>query len=195
VTEPTFFDSPAALRKWLEKKHATQTELFVGLHKRHTGKGALTWSEMVDQLLCFGWIDGVARRIDNERWMIRVTPRRRGSNWSAVNIKKVAELTRLGLMAPSGLKAFEERPQSNAYSYEQRRQELAGDYLFRLKSSATAWDFFKAQPPGYRATASYWVMSAKREETRQKRLGTLIADSEAGVRIDAITSPGRRQRK
>ena len=184
---PRFFESPASLRKWLKENHASETELFVGFHKRHTGRRSITWAEAVDQALCFGWIDGVRRTLDDDAWMIRLTPRGARSNWSAVNVKRAGELTELGLMTPAGLKAFDDRPASRPYSYEQRRQEFEGPYLRRLRANRVAWDFYQAQPPGYRGVACHWVMSAKKEETRATRLDRLIADSENGVRTGAVT--------
>jgi uncharacterized protein YdeI (YjbR/CyaY-like superfamily) len=184
---PIFFESPSELRRWLDKNHAARTELFVGFYKRRTGKPSITWGEVVDQALCFGWIDGVRRTIDDDVWMIRLTPRGPRSNWSALNVKRAGELTQLGLMTPAGLKAFADRVASKPYSYEQRRRELEGEHLRRLKADRQAWDFFKAQPAGYRGVASHWVMSAKTEETRLKRLETLIADSHNGIRTGAVT--------
>jgi hypothetical protein len=136
---PIFFESPASLRKWLEKNHARQAELFVGFHKRHTGKNSITWAEAVDQALCFGWIDGVRRTLDDDAWMIRLTPRGARSNWSAVNVKRAGELTELGLMTAARLKVFNYRPASKPYSYERGRREFEGLYLRRLKSNGKAW--------------------------------------------------------
>jgi uncharacterized protein YdeI (YjbR/CyaY-like superfamily) len=184
---PIFFESPASLRKWLEKNHARQAELFVGFHKRHTGKNSITWAEAVDQALCFGWIDGVRRTLDDDAWMIRLTPRGARSNWSAVNVKRAGELTELGLMTAAGLKVFNHRPASKPYSYERGRREFEGPYLRRLKGNRKAWEFYQAQPPGYRGVACHWVMSAKKEETRVTRLDRLIDDSEKGVRTGAVT--------
>jgi uncharacterized protein YdeI (YjbR/CyaY-like superfamily) len=184
---PIFFESPAALRKWLEKNHAREIELFVGLHKRHTGKRSITWAEVVDQALCYGWIDGVRRTLDDDAWMIRLTPRGARSNWSTVNVKRAGELAVLGLMTPAGLTAFKDRPASGPYSYEQERREFEGAYLRRLKANRKAWEFYRAQPPGYRAVACHWVMSAKKVETRMARLDRLIADSANGVRTGAVT--------
>jgi uncharacterized protein YdeI (YjbR/CyaY-like superfamily) len=183
----TFFATPADFRRWLEKNHDKATELLVGFHKKGSGKPSITWPESVDEALCFGWIDGVRRSIDEESYSIRFTPRRVRSVWSNVNTKRVAELTKRGRMHPSGLAAFEARDptRSGIYSFEQREKnkKLGAAYEARLKANTKAWAFFQAQPPGYRRLASLWVMSAKKEETKLRRLATLIADSAAGRRI------------
>ena len=177
-----FFETPAQFRAWLDANHATAAELQVGYYKKDTGRPSLTWSESVDQALCFGWIDGIRRRIDDESYMIRFTPRRPGSNWSLVNIRKVQELTEQGLMHPAGLAAFETRDpdKSQEYSYENRPQGLDELYESEFRRHSAAWQYWQAQPAHYRRGSAHWVMSAKRPETRQKRLATLIADSAAG---------------
>ena len=177
-----YFETPTHFRAWLEANHATAAELWVGYYKKGTGRPSMTWPESVDQALCFGWIDGIRRRIDDESYTIRFTPRRRGSNWSLVNIRKVQELTEQGLMHPAGLAAFETRDpdKSQEYSYENRPQGLDELYEAELRRHPAAWQYWKTQPPHYRKGAAHWVMSAKREETRQKRLAALIADSAAG---------------
>lgn len=179
---PVFFPSPADFRAWLDANHATAAELLVGYYKVGTGRASMTWPESVDQALCYGWIDGVRRRIDDESYMIRFTPRRRGSNWSLVNIRRALELIEQGLMQPAGLAAFEARDpaRSDEYSYESRPQGLDKAYETEFRADAAAWAYWEAQPPHYRRGAAHWVMSAKREETRRKRLATLIADSAAG---------------
>lgn len=179
---PVFFETPTHFRAWLEANHAAAAELWVGYYKKGTGRPSMTWPESVDQALCFGWIDGVRRRIDDERYMIRFTPRRPGSNWSLVNIRKAQELIEQGLMRPAGLAAFEARDpdKSEEYSYENRPQGLDEAYETEFRANAAAWAYWAAQPPHYRKGAAHWVMSAKREETRRKRLATLIADSAAG---------------
>jgi uncharacterized protein YdeI (YjbR/CyaY-like superfamily) len=176
-----YFSSPAEFRAWLEEHHDTEPELLVGYHKRGTGVPSMTWPESVDEALCFGWIDGIRRSVDENRYTIRFTPRRPRSNWSAVNIKRVAELKKLGKMTPAGLKAFEERVAKRDYAYEARRAELAPGYVKRF--SKKAWAFFENQPPYYRRTLSFWVMSAKKEETRLARLEKLIAACAAGKRL------------
>jgi uncharacterized protein YdeI (YjbR/CyaY-like superfamily) len=152
----------------------------------------------VDQALCFGWIDGVRRSLDDDRYVMRFTPRKPRSNWSKINIAKVAELTAQGLMMPAGLRAFERREEarSGVYSFEQEQpHELPPEYVARFQENRTAWELFQKQPPGYRRTATHWVMSAKREETRLKRLATLIEDSANGRRIAPLTRPGDRKRE
>lgn len=180
-TNPVFFATPSEFRAWFEEHHGTEQELWVGFYKKSTGKASFTWPEAVDQALCFGWIDGVRKSLDADSYANRFTPRKRSSNWSAVNIKRVEELTQLGLMRPAGLKAFEERAdaKSGIYSYEQRASaELGEEYEQQFRANPKAWDYFQSRPAGYRKTATWWVVSAKREETRLKRLATLIEDSE-----------------
>jgi uncharacterized protein YdeI (YjbR/CyaY-like superfamily) len=184
--ETRYFKTPAEFRAWLAKHHATATELGVVMHRKASGEPSMTWSEAVDQALCFGWIDSIARRLDDTRRVQRFTPRKSKSNWSAVNIKKVAELTAQGLMAPAGLAAFARREEapSGVYSYENRHLaslDPAREAAFR--AAAGAWEFFNRQPPSYRQTSIYRVMSAKREATRSSRLARLISASGEGRRI------------
>jgi uncharacterized protein YdeI (YjbR/CyaY-like superfamily) len=184
LTEPTFYATPAEWRAWLEEHHAEAREHWVGFHKRPSGRPSMTWAESVDQALCFGWIDGIRKRVDDERYMIRFTPRTPSSRWSRVNVARVAELTEAGLMHPAGRRAFEARTAEGAYSYEQRETAAFDpERERRLRANAAATAFFDAQAPGYRRTATHWVMSAKREETRDRRLAQLIEDSAAGRRI------------
>jgi uncharacterized protein YdeI (YjbR/CyaY-like superfamily) len=190
--DPIFFEKPAELRAWLEQNHDSEKELFVGAYKKATGKPSLTWPEIVDEALCFGWIDGIRRGIDAESWSIRLTPRKPTSNWSSVNIRRVAELEEQGRMTPAGRAAFERRSaaRSGIYSYEQRKNaqfEPAQEREF--KANEEAWAFFQSQPPGYRRTATHWVVTAKREDTRRKRLATLIEDSAGGRRLRHLTRP------
>jgi uncharacterized protein YdeI (YjbR/CyaY-like superfamily) len=192
--DATYFASPEALRDWYAAHHDEATELLVGFHKRHTGTPSVTYQEALDEALCFGWIDGVRRRIDDDRYTIRFTPRRLGSIWSAVNIKRVGELTELGRMHLAGQKAFNERDpaRTQQYSNEQANLQLDPAYEAEIKANPNAWDFFQSQPPSYRKPATWWVMSAKKEETRRKRLATLIEDSAAGRRVAPLTPPGKR---
>lgn len=186
---PTFFASPSDFHAWLQKNHATRDELLVGFYKKGSGKPSITWQESVDEALCFGWIDGVRRSVDDERYTIRFTPRRTRSNWSAVNIRRAKELVELGLMRPAGLKAFEARTddRSAIYAYEQRHSaKLDKDLERRFRTNKKAWEFFNSKPPSYRKTAIWWVMSAKREETRERRLATLIQDSARGRPIAGL---------
>jgi uncharacterized protein YdeI (YjbR/CyaY-like superfamily) len=186
VSGPIFFESPEAFYAWLEEHHETATEVSVGYWKKGTGKPSLTWSEAVDQALCFGWIDSRANTIDEERYRQRFTPRKPGSNWSKVNIAKVARLTEAGKMRPAGLAAFEARTEakSGVYSFEQEKPaELPHAYEKRLRADAAAWEYWKARPPSYRRTATHWVVSAKREETRERRLAHLVECSAAGRHV------------
>ncbi|HEX3068513.1 MAG TPA: YdeI/OmpD-associated family protein [Thermoanaerobaculia bacterium] len=185
----TFFATPKAFRKWLEKHHAEKSELLVGFYKKGSGKPSITWPESVDQALCFGWIDGVRRRIDDDSYSIRFTPRKTVSNWSAINIKRVAELTKLGLMAPAGLRAFEKRREDKPaiYSYENKVRTLEAADEKRFRANKKAWAFFTTQAPSYQRVAIYWVTSAKQEETRERRLATLIDDSAHGRRLGIVT--------
>jgi uncharacterized protein YdeI (YjbR/CyaY-like superfamily) len=193
--EPTFFATPSEFRAWLEAHHREARELWVGFYKKSSGKPSITWAEAVDQALCFGWIDGVRKSIDDVAYANRFTPRRPRSTWSAVNVKRVQELTALGLMRPAGLEAFERRTddRSGIYSYERRdTAELAPAYERELQANEKAWEFFRAQPPWYRKAATWWVMSAKKEETRRRRLATLIEDSERGRKVRPLTPPAER---
>jgi uncharacterized protein YdeI (YjbR/CyaY-like superfamily) len=185
--EPVFFDSPAAFRRWLEAHSATETELWAGYYKRATGRPSMTWPESVDQALCYGWIDGLRRSLGEDAYTIRFTPRKRGSNWSAVNIARVGELAALGLMMPAGLAAFAARDdeRSRVYSYEREKAALEPEQEGRLRADPDAWRFWEAQQPSYRRVAAWWVVSAKRPETRERRLQQLIAESAAGRRIAA----------
>jgi uncharacterized protein YdeI (YjbR/CyaY-like superfamily) len=193
--KPTFFRTPAEFRKWLEKHYETEPELLVGFYKKGSGKPSITWPESVDEALCFGWIDGIRRTIDDQSYSIRFTPRRARSVWSLVNVKRVAELTKLGRMQPAGLRAFEARDprRSGIYTYEGARRkeelDLSPEYQAKLEANAKAWAFFQAQAPYYKRTVSRWVMSAKKEETRLKRLATLIDDSAHGRRIGPMARP------
>lgn len=191
--EPIYFTSGSQFRAWLEKHHYRASEVLVGFHKVGTGKPSMTWSESVDEALCFGWIDGVRRTVDAGRWCIRFTPRKPSSKWSAVNVKKVQALIDAGRMRPEGLAAFARRADQGAgYSYEEITStpfDHATEQQF--KANTQAWGFFEAQPPGYRRTATHWVMSAKRAETRAKRLATLIDDSANGRRLGMLSRPNR----
>jgi uncharacterized protein YdeI (YjbR/CyaY-like superfamily) len=187
---PTFFATQAKLRAWLEKHHSGTSELWVGLYKKSFGRPSITWPQLVDEALCFGWIDGVRKSLDDDSYMIRLTPRKADSTWSAVNIKRAKELIALGLMHPAGLRAFEKRTdeKSAVYAYEQRHNSaLVPTEEKQFRANNGAWEFFQAQPSWYRRTATYWVVSAKRAETRQKRLATLIEDSADGRTIAPLT--------
>lgn len=189
-----FFASAAAFRAWLEKHHGRRRELFVGFYKMGSGRPSITWPESVDAALCFGWIDGVRKSVDEISYTIRFTPRKPRSIWSDVNVKRAKALIDEGLMRPAGAAAFAARieAKSAVYAYEQRGGATLGDvYERRFRANKKAWAFFTAQAPWYRRTASWWVISAKREETRLKRLGTLIEDSEHGQVVAPLKRPGK----
>jgi uncharacterized protein YdeI (YjbR/CyaY-like superfamily) len=183
--KPKFFPTPADFRSWLEKNHATTTELWVGFYKKDLGKPSITWPESVDQALCFGWIDGIRKRVDEISYQIRFTPRRRGSIWSATNIERAKELAKQKQMRPIGLKTFTERIEnkSGIYSYEQRGTELRQPYAKMLKKNKAAAKFFEKQSPSYRKTIGWWIVSAKKEETRMARLAKLVSESAKGKRL------------
>ena len=187
--KPVFFADREAFRAWLDEHHATASELWMGLYKRGSGRPSITWPEAVDEALCFGWIDSVRQRIDDDSYMNRFTPRKPNSNWSGVNVRRVEELTKQRRMRAAGLKAFRERHEDKTatYSYEQRHQaKLDPVQERRFRSKKRAWEWFQTQPKGYRTTAVYWVMSAKKPETRERRLATLIEDSGKGRRVPPL---------
>jgi uncharacterized protein YdeI (YjbR/CyaY-like superfamily) len=183
--KPKFFQRPADFRIWLEQNHATTTELWVGFYKKDSRKRSITWPESVDQALCFGRIDGIRKRVDEISYQIRFTPRRRGSIWSAINIERAKELARQKQMRPIGLKAFAERIEnkSGIYSYEQRGTELPQPYATMLKKNKAAAKFFEKQSPSYRKAIGWWIVSAKKEETRMVRLAKLISESAKRQRL------------
>jgi uncharacterized protein YdeI (YjbR/CyaY-like superfamily) len=188
--KPRFFATPAEWRLWLQKHHADTAELLVGFYKVGSGRPSITWPESVDQALCDGWIDGIRRSIDDRRYSIRFTPRRPGSVWSAVNLRRVKDLIDAGLVQPAGLKATEARKESKSgiYADEQQRRHatLGPRYTAMLKANPKAWEYFQRRPPWYRRTTSWWVVSAKKEETRLKRLRALIADSAQGREVGPL---------
>jgi uncharacterized protein YdeI (YjbR/CyaY-like superfamily) len=193
--EATFFATPEDFRAWLHENHERQTELLVGFYKKGTGRPSITWPESVDEALCYGWIDGVRRSLGDEAYTIRFTPRKAKSTWSAVNIARVGVMVELGRMQPAGLKAFDAREESNSRIYAYENRDAAGlepALEERFRANERAWNFFQAQPAGYRKTATYWATSAKQEATRLRRLHQLIADSAAERRLDQFTSPSRK---
>jgi uncharacterized protein YdeI (YjbR/CyaY-like superfamily) len=194
--KPRFFTSQADLRRWFEENHGTATELWVGLHKVGSGRPSITWPEVVDEALCFGWIDGIRKSVDDQRYMNRLTPRKPTSNWSARNVRRVKELTKSGRMTPAGLAAFQARKddRTGIYSYEQRPQDLPAKYRRRVQANTKAWAFWRSSPPGYRKTATWWVISAKREDTRERRLAQLIELSAKGERIPPLAGPAGARR-
>lgn len=190
--DPTFFPTPADLAAWFDEHAGTESELFLGYWKKGTGRPSVTWPESVDEALCVGWIDGVRRRIDEDSYVIRFTPRTATSTWSAVNIARVAELTAAGRMRAAGTAAFQARraDRSGIYSFEQKvepRLDESGEEQFRAR--ADAWTFFVAQAPSYRRGAIWWVISAKQQATRDRRLAQLVADSGAGRRLAHLSRP------
>lgn len=191
--KPIFFATQSDLRKWFEENHNKQAELLVGFYKVGSGKPGITWSQSVDEALCFGWIDGIRRSIDDESYCNRFTPRKAKSTWSAINIKKVEELTKMGLMKPEGHAAFNKRDEasSKTYSYENEAVKLNRNYEKKLKANKKAFTFFTKQAPSYQKATARWIMSAKQETTRLNRLETLIRDSEA----EQLIKPMRYGRK
>jgi uncharacterized protein YdeI (YjbR/CyaY-like superfamily) len=187
--QPTFFPTQSDFRKWLEENHDKEKALFVGFHKVGSGQASMTWSESVDQALCFGWIDGVRKSIDKNGYFIRFTPRKPKSIWSAVNIKKVEALTKQGLMKPAGLAAYNLRDEkrSKIYAYEKEQVRLSADFENQFRANKEAWDFFQSLPPSYHKPAINWVMSAKQESTRIKRLAELMNDSAAKRKIKQLS--------
>lgn len=187
--KPIFFAGQAELRKWFVKNHIKEKELVVGFYKTGTGKPTISWSQSVDEALCFGWIDGLRKSIDDESYMIRFTPRKPGSIWSAINIQKIQALTKQGFMYTAGLEAFSHRQEkkSRVYSFENAPVPLSKPYEKLFKANKKAWTWFQQQAPSYRKVATRWVMTAKQQATQQSRLTTLITDSEAGRRLKHLS--------
>lgn len=190
-----YFDSPDDLRKWLEENHATEKELFVGHYKKASGRQGATYKETVDEMLCFGWIDGITRGIDDVSYCVRYTPRRKDSIWSKVNIKRVGELMEMGRMRPAGIAAFEARTpeRMNVYTFEQPDRDFEPEREAQLRANPAAWDFFQRQTPSYKSTVIKWVEGAKQEGTKQRRLALLIHDSEQGRTVKQFTTPAKRK--
>jgi uncharacterized protein YdeI (YjbR/CyaY-like superfamily) len=190
---PRFFRSQKEWRTWLEKNHATAAEQWVGFHKVGADKKGITYKQALDEALCFGWIDAV-RRGGDTTWSIRFTPRKKGSIWSAVNIRRIEELKTEGRVAAAGLATFEGRDlaKQKKYSFEHRDVVLAPAYEKRFRAEKAAWKWFEAMPRSYRRPAVWWVMSAKQDATRERRLATLIADSAAGRKVKPLTPPGKK---
>jgi uncharacterized protein YdeI (YjbR/CyaY-like superfamily) len=193
--KPTFFASPGELRKWFEDHHDKETELLIGYYKKSSGKPSITWTESVNEALCYGWIDAVRQGIDETVYTIRFTPRKPGSIWSATNIKNAETLIEKGLMRPAGLKAFEARKKEKSvvYSYEQKNAtKLPESYEKKLKANHKAWEFFHSTSPSYQQAAIWWIMSARQEETKLRRLEQLIQDSEQGRTVPPLTPRKRK---
>jgi uncharacterized protein YdeI (YjbR/CyaY-like superfamily) len=189
IVKPVFFKSPSELRAWMEANQARATELWIGFYRKSSKKVAVTYAEALDEALCFGWIDGLKRRHDDVSYTLRFTPRRPGSIWSAVNTRRAAELLALGRMAPAGRRAYEGRDSGKSEALTRQRAvgKLDAALVKQFRDHPEAWEFFQAQPPGYRRLSCFWVMSAKREQTRQRRLEQLIGDSARRRRIRQVT--------
>ena len=187
--ELKYFKSSSEFRKWLEKNHSIAAELWVGFYKVNSNIKSISYKEAVDQALCFGWIDGIKKKVDELSYTHRFTRRKSKSNWSTTNIKRVGELTKLGLMHPTGTKVFNQRDKEKIkqYSYERELPSFDKSYEHLFKANEMAWTFFQSQPPSYKKVATFWVMSAKKEETRLRRFNTLIEDSSNNKRIAAVT--------
>jgi len=187
--KPTFFPTPSVFRAWLQAHHDKFQELLVCFYKRGSGRPSITWPESVQVALCFGWIDGVRKSLDETSYTIRFTPRKRTSNWSSININLVRKLTKQGLMHPAGLKAYAVRnaKKSGIYSYEQRKNaKFTREQEKQFRTNKNAWEFFRSQPPWYQRVTTYWVICAKREETKLKRLSELISHSQRQRRIPRL---------
>lgn len=185
----THFDGPEAFRDWLKRHHAERGELWVGFWKKSTRRPSITWPESVDEALCFGWIDGLRKRVDDKAYTIRFTPRRSGSTWSLRNIERYEALEAEGRIEPAGVDAYRKRTEENSGTYSFERESpviLSDDYLARLQSDEAAWADWRSRPPGYRKQVTHWIMSAKREATRERRLAALIEDSAAGRKVKPL---------
>lgn len=186
MDEIRFFTTEEEFADWLGNNHATASDLWVGYYKKRTGRPSITWSQSVDAALCYGWIDGVRKSIDAQSYKIRFTPRNPKSVWSAVNVNKVKKLTKLGKMKPAGLALYNIRKDEEGYTSDSRRMSLDPKFEEELKASETAWAFFSGLAPSYKRDSIWWVMSAKREETRLKRFAILLASSKDGKKIPML---------
>jgi uncharacterized protein YdeI (YjbR/CyaY-like superfamily) len=188
--EPTFFKTPAAFRKWLRQHHKKSPELWVGFHKKASTKPSITYPEALDEALCFGWIDGLRKSVDDDSYKIRFTPRKPSSIWSNVNVGHVERLKKEGRMQPAGLEAYDAKDpkRTGIYAFENRPKELSAEYDKQFRANKSAWTFFEKQPPYYKRLMIFRVMSAKREETRQRRLDQLISSAAKGERLDLLTA-------
>jgi uncharacterized protein YdeI (YjbR/CyaY-like superfamily) len=196
ILDIKYFKSSSEFRKWLDKNHAQATELWVGFYKKDSNIKGITYPEAVDQALCFGWIDGIKKKVDELSYTHRFTPRKSKSNWSSTNLKRVGELSKLGLMQPSGIEKFNRRDKKKIkqYSYEREIRTLDQSYFTIFKTHSDAWSFFISQAPSYQKVANYWIMSAKKEETRLRRLNILIGDSENHKKLAEVTLESRKNR-
>jgi len=182
---PTFFSKQSDFRKWLNKNHKKESELLVGFYKVNSSRPSMSWSQSVDQALCFGWIDGIRKSIDKDSYSIRFTPRRAASIWSAINIDKFEKLTKQGLVKPAGLASFKLRKEykSKIYSHEKKPVLLADEFQYKFKTNKKAWDFFTTQAPSYQKFIIHWIMIAKQKATQLKRLDKTIRESEKHKRV------------
>ncbi|MCW5695949.1 MAG: YdeI/OmpD-associated family protein [Bauldia sp.] len=194
MSEPIFFATPQEWRAWLEENHGRAPALWVGLRKTGSDEPGITYREALDEALCYGWIDGTRKSLDAKRWMIRFSPRKRGSIWSQVNIKRMAALEAEGRLAAPGRHTFETRDvkRQDQYSFENRDAGLAPEYEAAFRRKRKAWAWFEAMPRSYRHPAIWWVMSARQDATRERRLAQLIADSEAGRKVGPLRRPGEK---
>jgi uncharacterized protein YdeI (YjbR/CyaY-like superfamily) len=185
-----FFDTPAEFRAWLETNHETADSQWVGFHKKASGRGGLTWNEAVLEALCFGWIDGQGAPIDEHSRAIRFSKRRSGSIWSTVNMRHMDNLLAAGKVSPAGIRAYEARrpDRIGVYSHDSGKADFPADLEARFRADGPAWDFWNRQPPSYRRQMTWWVISAKRDETRERRLTALISESAAGQRLNPFAS-------
>lgn len=188
MDEPTFFPTPEDFRKWLAENHEQEQVLWVGFYKKASNIPSITWPESVEEALCYGWIDGLRKSVDDVSYKIRFTPRRPSSIWSTVNIKLMEKLQAEGRMQPAGLAAWERRKEkkSKIYSYEQMSKKLSEAFLEKLKANPRAWEFFENMAPGYKKNTIYWVMSAKRQETRERRFGIMMESCEQGLLVPPL---------
>lgn len=191
--KPRFFDSQSAFRAWLERYHVKEGELLVGFRKKSSGKKSISYQEALDEALCVGWIDGVRKSLDASSYTIRFTPRKANSIWSLKNVRHVERLKQMGLMKEAGLQAFAQRKEirTGVYSFENAQRELSDAYLRRFRRDKKAWQFFESQPPFFRKTAVFWVMSAKKVETQARRLEQLVEACSKGVRLGVITGKAK----
>lgn len=186
--KPRFFSTPEKFREWLERNHASSTELLLGFHKKSSGKKSITYPEALDEALCYGWIDGVRKNLDETSYTIRFTPRKPRSIWSLVNVRHVERLTKEERMRPAGIEAYERRDpkRTGIYAFENRPREFSPELEKAFRKNKTAWNFFEAQPTGYKRVIVFWIMEAKKEETRMKRFNKLIDLSEQGLRLGLL---------
>lgn len=195
--KPRFFKNALALREWLARNHEKTSELWIGFYKKESGKRSITYREALDEALCFGWIDGVRKRLDEDSYIQRFTPRRARSVWSNINTKRVEELKKLGKMEPAGLNAFAARDpkRSGIYSFEREELKFDGEFKKRFQANKKAWEFYEKLPPFLKRTVTFWVISAKKEETRWRRFEKLLESSARGVRLGVIDLPSKGSKK